>query len=186
MRLLLDQDGPLADFDMHFYERCEGRYELDVAGPHEQTARYFTDHIPNRAHRAEARAMVDKAGWFRHLPVTPGAIEGVAALIDAGVDVWVCTKPLEVNPTCRDDKGAWLAEHFPMLEHKLIITPDKSLIAGDVLLDDAPHSTWIDRASWTPVIFAAPFNGPGSAWADLPHWTWGDPLDDLLDIGWKQ
>jgi 5'-nucleotidase len=180
-RLLLDMDGPLADFDVHFHDRARALgHEFDVAGPHLQTARYFTDHIVDPWARKEARRMIDSSGWFASLPVTPGAVEGVAQLLDAGVDVWVCTKPLEVNPTCRDEKGAWLREHFPMLERKLIIAPDKSLVRGDVLLDDAPKLDWIGQATWIPVIFAAPFNGAGSEWDGLPRWSWGDPLADLL------
>lgn len=182
MRLLLDMDGPLADFDRHFYERASAAgYTFDVAGPHVQTARYFTDHIADRRERAEARKMVDAPGWFEGLPVTPGAIEGVAALLDRGIDVWVCTRPLEANPTCRDAKGAWLREHFPELERRLIIAPDKSLIVGDVLLDDAPKPAWLDRAPWRSIIFAAPFNGRGSAWGGLPRWSWRDPISWLLD-----
>src|SRR5690606_26027440 len=105
------------------------------------------------------------------LPVTPGAQEGVDALMAVGVDVWVCTKPLEVNPTCRDEKGAWLREHFPMLEKRLIIAPDKSLVMGDILLDDAPSLEWARRATWMPVVFDAPFNRAGSIWERLPRWT---------------
>lgn len=157
--LLLDLDGPLADFDAHFWERCHAEgWAFDIDHPSHQRHRYFTDHIPDRAHRRAARAMVDAPGWFRHLPVTPGAREGVTAFIDAGIDLWVCTKPLEVNPTCRDDKAAWLADHFPELVDRLIIAPDKSMVHGDVLLDDAPKLEWFHRATWEPVIFDAPYN----------------------------
>lgn len=178
--ILLDMDGPLADFDLHFWERCTADgHQFDVAHPSLQHHRFFTEHIPNRRERSAARQMVDTSGWFRSLPVTPGAIEGVEALRSAGHEVWVCTKPLEVNPTCRDEKAAWLAEHMPFLERRLIIAPDKSLIYGDVLLDDAPKMEWLPLALWRPVVFSAPYNGPGSEWADLPHWSWGDAIDDL-------
>lgn len=179
--LLLDMDGPLADFDAAGYARCAALGLTIDSHLHERTARYFTDHMPHRHERDAARQFIEAAGWFRDLPVTAGAKEGVAELIAADVDVWVCTKPLERNPTCRDDKGAWLAEHFPMLEDKLIIAPDKSLICGAVLLDDAPKTEWVGRAPWSPVIFTAPFNGPGSEWEQYPHWTWGEPLHDLCD-----
>lgn len=176
--LLLDMDGPLASFDSAGYEMCD-RLNLDVLVPRmERTARYFTDHLSHE-HRAVARAEIETPGWFRSLPVVEGAKEGVAELIASGIDVWVCTKPLEENPTCRDEKAAWLAEHFPRLERKLIITPDKSLIHGAVLLDDAPKIEWLARASWLPVIFPEPFNGPGSEWGGLPRWTWGDPIERL-------
>lgn len=180
MRLLLDMDGPLADFDVHGWQLCgDLGHTFDVAGPHEQTARYFTEHMPVSAHRRQARRLIEAAGWFRSLPVTPGAKDGVALLLDAGVDIWVVTKPLEDNPTCRDDKGAWLREHFPMLERRLILAPDKSLIHGDVLLDDAPKLEWLSTSTWRAVIFACPFNGPGSVWDGFPRWSWGDPVEAL-------
>jgi 5'(3')-deoxyribonucleotidase len=181
MILLLDMDGPLADFDRHFYEKCtELGYTFDVPGIEHQKHRFFTEHMVNYAERKAAREMVDSAGWFEQLPVTPGAIDGVRELLDFGVDVWVCTKPLEVNPTCRDAKAAWLREHFPELERKLIVAPDKALVTGDVLLDDAPHLGQVERASWRPIVFTAPYNGEGSEWVDLPHWHWTDGVDLLL------
>lgn len=181
--LLLDLDTPLADFDAQTLTMIrDAGFDIDIAGLGDQTHRYMTDHIVSPAHRRMARNLIEQPGWFRSLPVVPGAQECVAALFDAGVDVWVCTKPLEANPTCRDDKGAWLREHFPDLEDRLIIAPDKSLIVGDVLLDDAPHPSWLDRAAWDPVVFATTYNGPGTAWDGLPRFSWSDPIDTLLDL----
>lgn len=179
--LLLDMDGPLADFDQAFYDRCiENGWKLDVDGPAWQTARYFTDHIPDRSERKQARAMVDAPGWFASLPVTPGAVAGVADLVDVGFDVWVCTKPLDSSPTCVDEKRRWLAQHFPTLTRRMIVAPDKSLIRGDLLLDDAIKPEWIGRAVWAPVVFSAPFNHSDPRWAGLPRWRWGLNPDRLL------
>lgn len=189
--VLVDMDGPLADFDQHFWDRCAAAgHSFDIEHPHQQEHRYFTDHLSDPDERRAARAMVDSPGWFEALPVTPGAAAGMAALAELA-DVWICTKPLEVNPTCRDAKAAWLAEHFGSYwERRLIIAPDKSLVAGDVLLDDAPKPEWYDgrvkvapRALWRPVIFTAPFNGVGSDWSGLPHWTWGDDPATLIPKG---
>lgn len=179
--LLLDVDQPLAQFNVHFWneaERC-GFY-FDIAEMHMQTKRYLTDHIVH-SHRKQSRKLVEATGWFRALPVTPGSQEGVEELQRRGVDIWLCTKPLEENPSCRDEKGAWVAEHFPKLLKKLIITPDKSMCVGDVLLDDAPKVEWFDHAMWRPVLFTEPFNGQGSIWEGHPHWTWGDDIECLMD-----
>ena len=141
-RLLLDVDGPLAGFNTHFWNRAtEVGYYFDIAEYEMQNKRYITDHIVH-SHRTQARKLVEQTGWFRELPVVPGSQEGVQRLETLGVDIWLCTKPLEENPTCRDEKGAWVAEHFPKYLKKLIITPDKSLIKGDILLDDAPKPDW--------------------------------------------
>jgi 5'(3')-deoxyribonucleotidase len=176
--LLLDMDGPLADFDRHFWDRCTAEgFTFDVDGPEHQRHRYFTDHIPNRRERAQARALVDAPGWFADLPVTVGAQEGVEELLSY-FDVWVCTKPLEANPTCLNDKHAWLVRHFPALAGRMITAADKSMILGEILLDDAPKPEWFDRAWWFPVIFPAPFNR--DQYEGQLGWGWGDPIDTLL------
>ena len=179
--MLVDCDGPLADFDAAFFARCEANgWPLDCTLEN-QRHRFATDHIPNRTHRALARKMVDTAGWFADLPVVGGAVEGLAAL-DEVADTWVCSKPLEANPSSRDDKARWLTMHFGSYwAERLILVSDKSMVRGDVLLDDAPHPQWYGTATWTPVIFATPWNGAGSKWEGLPRWTWGDDVNQLLE-----
>lgn len=179
--LLCDQDGPLADFDRWFYQRCgEHGYEMDSVFE-EQKHRFATDHIPNKAHREAAREMVNSTGWFAELPVTEGAVEGINLLAEH-FEVWICTKPLEVNPTCRDEKALWIRKHFgPDWEKRLILAPDKSMVAGDILLDDAPHPDWFDRATWKPAIFPTTWNIEGSKWGHIFHWSWGDPVSKLLE-----
>jgi 5'(3')-deoxyribonucleotidase len=178
--LLLDMDGPLAAFDDYGFRLCtDAGLTFDVPTRADQTHRYYTGHLSDNDAKL-ARLMIDTSRWFLDLPVTEGAVEGVQQLREH-FDIWVCTKPLETNPTCRDDKAAWLREHFPPLERKLIISPDKSLIRGAILLDDAPKLSWIPKATWSPVIFTEPFNGPGSDWEKYLHWHWGDPIDVLLD-----
>lgn len=180
--LLMDQDGPLAAFDDLFYERVVERgWQLDVSSPAEQVHRYFSDHIVDEIERAESRRMTEEPGWFRELPVVPGSQEGVARLMEAGVDIWICTKPMEGNPTCASDKYEWVAEHFPDLAKRVIVTPNKGLVVGDVLLDDAPLSDWFPYACWTPVIYECGYNGGGSDWGHLPRWTWDQDIEILLE-----
>lgn len=180
-RVLLDMDGPLADFDALCYEVC------DIAGwrtdrPLDaRTARYMTDHMPHDGHRDALKAIINSDGWYRSLPVTPGAQEGVEALLAAGHDVVVCSKPHEANENCEPEKKAWLAEHFPMLRHRYIFTPDKSLAhaPGGILLDDAIVADQATANAWDPVVFAEPFNGPDTPWGRWPRWTWGDPIERI-------
>lgn len=182
--LLLDMDGPIADFDLAFYNLCRAcGWELNIDGLDDpRRKRFMTDNMPNETQRRHARNIVDQTRWFNTLPVTEGAVEGVA-LLEEHFDVWVCTKPLEANRWCRDDKALWIRRHFPQLEDKLIIAPDKSLVHGAILLDDAPKWAWIGKASWTPVVFRSGFNGRDSMWGRLRHhWSWGEPIDLLLDI----
>lgn len=184
LTVLLDMDGPLAGFDEQFHQRAlEEGWTLDIEHPRDQVHRYLTDHLPDPRHRAAARRVLETdTTWFATLPVVEYAQEGVAELEQAGASLWVCTKPLEKNAGCRDGKGAWLRRHFgTWLENRLIVAPDKSMVRGDLLLDDAPKRSWLARAEWAPVVFTCPFNGEGSEWADLQHWAWGDPVEELAE-----
>lgn len=184
MRILMDMDGPMAAFDDHFFDRvAEQGYELDIPGADGQVHRYATDHVVSSRERKHARRMTEQPGWFRNLPRTPGARRGMERLVEAGHDVWICTKPMRDNPTCRDEKAQWVEYHYGSdWVRRLIITPDKSMVVGDVLVDDAPYIEWLDRAIWKPAIFPRPWNGAGSKWEGLPRWGWDDPVELLEEI----
>lgn len=182
--VLVDMDGPLADFEGAFYDLCADQAMPMHAGRvHKRLPcrkhRFLTDCLTSQDKKF-ARYVIENSDWFRHLDVTPGAIQGINELAEH-VDVWICTKPLEANARCRDDKAAWIRDHLGTdWEHRLILAPDKSMIRGDLLLDDAPKRLWLTDATWKPVMFTMPWNQAGSAWDEIPHWTWGDPVDELL------
>lgn len=176
--ILMDMDGPLADFDRAFWDLCEQMgFEMNCTRG-QQSQRFATDHVVHFDDRRWIRRHIDTTDWFRHLPVTPGALKGMATLAQLA-EVWVVSKPLLLNPRCRDDKAAWLKEHFGLTYH-LILANDKSMIRGHVLVDDAPHLDWLADASWWPLIYRTTWNGDGSRWEKLPRWDWNDGVDTLL------
>lgn len=179
--LLLDQDGPLAEWDHRWWDLVE-LFGMDAGGAdrHTQQARYATNHLSERDAMIMAW-IADNSYWYHDLPITDGAVEGVKEL-QQHFDVWVCTKPSPQNPGCFQGKADWLGKHFPDLIDKTFMAPNKTLVIGDVLLDDAPSVGDIDQATWKPVIFTAPFNGDGSEWEKYPHWCWGDGIEMLLGL----
>lgn len=180
--LLLDQDGPLAAFDDHVWSRgTDQGWAFDIEGVHQQANRYLSDHLPSGDERDACREMCAAPGWFRDLPVVPGSQEGVEVLLERGIDVWVCTKPMESNPTCASDKQWWVEKHFPALARRVIVTPNKGMVVGDVLLDDAPMPSWFEYACWDPMIYQYGYNGGGSRWGDVPRFTWDMPIEVLVD-----
>ncbi len=176
---LVDQDGPLADFDPHFHAMCrDNGWHMDVDGHHNQAHRFAEKHIVFEDHRSRAMELVESPGWFLDLPVTPGAVDGINRLAEIpGAEVWICTKPMEANPTCRNDKQAWVERH---LGHKwaqrLIMAPDKGVVRM------AAGVAWALRAAWVPVIFPMAWNGDGTAWDGLLRWSWDDDVNTLAEI----
>ncbi len=76
--------------------------------------------------------------FYRKLEPLPEAIDAVGKLRESGrFDLWILSAPSVYNPMSYLEKRLWVADHFGMwgAEH-LILCPDKSLLRGDVLVDD--------------------------------------------------
>ncbi len=180
--ILVDQDGVLADFDARAQEVCaQNGWHLDFGHPSERQKRFLTDHVIDKHHRNQLRKHIDFTPYFADLPVIEGALQGMKEL-DRVAEVWICSKPLDNNTSCASDKVAWVKRHLPKFHGRLILAGDKSLVQGDVLLDDAPKPKWFERATWQPLVYTQPFNShPGSELYDLPHFKWGDPIENILN-----
>jgi len=78
-----------------------------------------------------------KKGFFRNLPIVPGAKEGVAALLaNPNLNVYIATKHTSKNFDCATEKVEWINEHFPALIKKMFMVCDKEHLNGDFLIDD--------------------------------------------------
>lgn len=181
--LLLDMDGPMAAFDEGIVTVCkELGIKLDITGLNDPNRKhYITDNMPDPDDAQMIRTIINTTHFFEMLPVTDGADVGVDILCSY-FDVWVCTKPLDINPYCRDDKMTWIKRHFPKLQNKVIMAPKKSLVHGAILLDDAPDLSCSLNSSWLPVVFDLPYNTTGSQWQSFHRWSWSDPISTLTNL----
>jgi len=77
-------------------------------------------------------------GFFASLKPIDHAIESVKQLInDAKFEVYILTAPSYMNPLCYTEKRVWIEQYFGLeFTKRLIISYDKSLLKGDVLIDD--------------------------------------------------
>jgi 5'-nucleotidase len=179
----MDMDGPLAAFDDRIYELApqEGFGWKFICSTPCVEHRFATDCV-SREDAKDMRQFINNSRWFRALEPVDGCIDGMNELAKHA-DVWICTKPLEANVHCRDDKAEWVRKYLgARWERRLIITPDKSLVFGAALVDDAIKPEWMPQAFWSPVVYRMPWNQEGSVWADLPHWEWSDGVDRLMEL----
>jgi 5'(3')-deoxyribonucleotidase len=93
-------------------------------------------------------------GFWRNLPLMPGAAEGVRSLAAMGHELVVVTDTPAQGVA---DRLEWLQEHFPAIpRHNLVVTRRKDLVLVDLLVDDAPHH--VRRARGPAVLFDHPYN----------------------------
>ena len=78
----------------------------------------------------------DKHVNYRNLDLVIGAQDALIKL-NNDFDIFIASTPPWDRPDMWGAKREWLAEHFPWLKRKLILTHRKDLLIGDILIDDS-------------------------------------------------
>lgn len=163
-RLMLDMDGVLADWLTGVFERARlldhhrDLYLNPLPTPSQITCWELTDQLTINQAKLVEQAKVHPILYSILRPM-PGAVEAVAGLRDAGIQVGVLTSPDLDNPACASAKLEWLERHFDRaLAESAVITKDKTQVMCDVLVDDKPDITGRYVPTWTQVLFDQPYN----------------------------
>lgn len=129
--IFLDLDGPIADFE-----------------------------LAARAAGLEPVVAKMTPGFYRSLPVTSGAREAIDEMSRwTNVHLFIASKIPDKNPLAATEKALWVHEKFPVLEERIILTPNKACLgtARDFLVDDCKHKA---DAGFFPGTFLH-FGSPG-------------------------
>jgi 5'-nucleotidase len=146
--IAIDMDGVIADTETHFINWYEREYgvrvdKADIQGLAEN------DMFPEKT---AARKFALTAGFFRTLPVMPGAIEALKTLMES-YEVYIVSAAMEF-PLSLSEKLEWLLEHFPFIDWRhIIFCGDKSIINTDYMIDD--HIKNLDFFKGTTIMFHA-------------------------------
>ncbi|ETI07327.1 5' nucleotidase, deoxy (Pyrimidine), cytosolic type C protein (NT5C), partial [Bordetella pertussis STO1-CNMC-0004] len=170
MLILLDQDGVLADFEHAFIDAWRKRHpDIEpVAFEERKSFHIREDYAPEL--RGLAEAIYTAPGFIRDLPPVPGAVEAFRELLALGMDVRICSSPLMQFENCVAEKYLWVERHLGRdATQRLILTRDKTLVQGDLLIDDRPVITGAARPRWRHIIYDAPYNRDQT---DRPRLDW--------------
>lgn len=159
-------DGVLADFERGVYETLLRDYPtVPAINPSQRTTFYTRDDYLQDDHPI-IDGITHRPGFFLNLPLIEGALDGFREMwFTKGLYVTVCSSPLSRNKYCIPEKLKWLASRFEgdlgeKIKERAIIIKDKSLVRGDILVDDRP--SFSDRLefepSWEHVLFTQPYN----------------------------
>lgn len=157
--LLVDMDGTIVD--LHGYALKAG----------------VLDHYPCRWDMAccihppyTTDDMLNMTSLFEYAPPIPGALKAITDL-ELAFDVWIVSTPWPSNPDSSAAKTRWCRRHLGTA-NRLILTQDKTMVRGDILVDDKPALV----GPWRHVEYPQPWNS--QRWM-----TWDDGLaDQILDF----
>ena len=110
--------------------------------------------FPTLSHKEVYKPLLEEEMWKRVKPL-PGAIKYVKKLIDDGHKVVVITASHPDTVSMKLNNV--LFKYFPFFTYNdVIITTQKHMVSGDVLIDDAPHN--LNDGKYYGILMAAPHN----------------------------
>lgn len=165
-RVLLDCDGPMADFTGGYlaaFEKVTGRSvdRSEVTKWNISENDFFQEElVKNPNLRKEVRSLTHGPGFCFDLKPIVAAQIAVSWMHDTDVDVYVVTSPWD-SPTWTHERYEWLEAHFGIPRGRVVATHAKHLVCGDIFVDDK-HShvrewsrAWPDRIG---ILFDAHYN----------------------------
>ncbi|XP_061866879.1 5'(3')-deoxyribonucleotidase, cytosolic type isoform X2 [Colius striatus] len=151
LRVLLDMDGVLADFEgavlRDFARRFPAEPRVELAA-----RRGFSDKVAS---------VYESPGFFLGLDPIPGALEAVQEMIHMkDTEVFICTSPLRKYEHCVLEKYQWVEKHLgPEFVERMILTRDKTVVSADLLFDDKDTITGVEPSPrWEHVLFTCCHN----------------------------
>lgn len=172
MIFLSDLDGVGSEWDNHFDWHIQTNWAHVPGIPlkHERMSFNFYDGQPPAVVEA-IQAIMDHPGFYAELTPIDGWIDAMRAIKAEGHEVFIVTSPWLTNPTCAQDKLDWVAKHLGEgWRERVIITKDKTLVQGDILVDDKPEIHGVADPTWEHVLFDQPYN-QGLPQRRLMNWS---------------
>lgn len=163
--ILVDMDNTTTKWDDEFIKRfaaATGRPLEAVEKVVRSRQRYEMELNFEGEDREIALKVMRTPGFYEALEPMPGAVTALQEMIDAGADVRLVTAPHRCCPsTCTSEKVTWVVQHLgnEWVERTMIVR-DKTFMAGEILIDDAPPSVVAgqNRPRWQHVLFDQPYN----------------------------
>lgn len=102
-------------------------------------------------------------GFYAKLMPIQGAIKSAQKLLKTEqFDSYILTAPSIMNPLSYTEKRVWVENHLGMqFVERLIISPDKGLLRGDILIDDLIAGRGQERFAGKIIQFGS---------GDFPDW----------------
>jgi len=179
--VLVDMDGVIADFDGRLLTILKERHQVVATRDH-LTKFPFAANFPADI-KPTIDAIMAEEGFFRSFEPIPGAIAALREMqAEEGLEVFICTAPIARSRFCHQEKVEWVRAHLddavpkapadgtsdakrlkaePSTEwvRRMVVTSDKSLVRGDLLIDDAPQAkASAFEPTWEHVWYRQPYN----------------------------
>lgn len=159
LRVLVDMDGVLCDFEGHMLSLFQKKFSDEpFVKPEDRNTifmhKQFEQLKPGLG--SKIQSIMYEQDFFLTMPEIEDAVKSVKEMSDIpGVEVFICTSPVNDSKYCAPEKYEWIEKHFgSSWIRRTILTSDKTLINGDLLIDDIHFiEGTVDETSWDHILF---------------------------------
>ena len=153
MTILVDMDDTIEQLLAALVKKANERFNRS-ATIDEITDWSIVCAYPGLEKRQILELMYEPGFWDTVEPV-PGAADALKYLMDKGHQVYVVTATEFENVPAKMERV--LFRYFPFLSRdQVIITGNKQMIRGDVMIDDGIHN--LEGGEYRKILFTAPYN----------------------------
>lgn len=165
--VLVDLDETLAGFEEHFLKKYRQIYPNEPYIPLEdRNTFYISDQYDKLTHsddciKTDLKKIYRSQYFFRDLPEIEGGCKAVKEMAEMeGVEVFICSSPLFQYKYSAPEKFEWVENHLGKdWINRLILTRDKTLIHGDLLIDDLVDIKGVvKKPPWKHIVFMSCHN----------------------------
>lgn len=153
LTVLVDLDDTLEMLGEAWCEYLNARHGLSVA--YEDLNQWDVASVFSTITREQVFAPLLEDEFWEYVKPIDGAVDGLKKVIEDGHKVYIVTTSNYQSLKAKMDKV--LFRYFPYLSWSdVIITSNKQMIRGDVLVDDGPHN--LVGGSYAKIMMDAPHN----------------------------
>lgn len=162
--IAIDMDNVIADVESHYIAWYAKKFGI-VFSKDQLMGIPETEAFPDKD---AVRGFLYTPGFFRTVPLMPGAQEAVKVLA-VSFQVYIVSAAMEF-PQSLPEKLDWLGEHFPFISwNQIIFCGDKSVICTDYMVDD--HVKNLERFKGKGLLYHACHNININHYHRLHNWT---------------
>ena len=111
-----------------------------------------------------------------------GAVKALNEMLEEGHDMYICTTPVSKYQYCVHDKYYWVEKNLGKeWVKRLILTPDKTFVHADLLIDDKPNITGAQSPPmWKHILFTRQYNLDVCGKPRIDDWScWRDIVSQI-------
>ena len=177
MIVLVDLDNTLADFEGHFLRVWRELYPHYPWIPREDRKHFYQYKDYPDQYKSEVRAIAARKNFFCDLDPIPGGFDALHEMEAMGWDVHICTSSYYNYVECVGCKFAWVKKHLGQhWQKQMIIAADKTLVRGDVLIDDRPYIKGNHKPVWEYILYDQAYNRKNTEFRRLNWTNWREVL----------